>query len=177
MRFHNLAPLTVAVLLSAALCVAQATSPYSLAELKYLNALQQISLEEVWTQSLVWADSLLGDDHCREEFKKLTGKSLDDIDTWGIARLAYPSPWPFAEEAVAITTCTPPQTSIDLTVIHTFGSLYGAATLIHELAHIAVCQDYLARELSHEENEMMAMEVEKACAWKGYVMRQRRPAH
>lgn len=146
-------------------------------DLSHLDTLEVVDADTVLGASVIWADSLLGDDECRAAFKKETGKSLDDIGKWApTVYVAYPHPWPFPD-LIAVTTCTPPQMSFDIATIHALGVLWGSASLIHELAHIATCTEYLSGNLSLEKNEKQAERVEEVCAWKGGRPTARGPVH
>ena len=98
---------------------------------------------------------------CRARFKEITGD--DPVDLYGTQDIVLVTPdvWMFYGVG-AITMCdggSAPRVAVNLFYIYATGAVIGANALIHELAHVAMCD----RRVKGNKEERLACEAAEAC--------------
>lgn len=105
---------------------------------------------------------------CREAFADVNS-GFDpylELTTAGYAVLiTTPSDW----NVVGLTYCWSMIIGLNGNNAPLLGKFGVARVLLHELAHIAVCEDHVSGKISDKKSEKIAQKIEKACAptWDG----------
>lgn len=104
---------------------------------------------------------VISTDECRQKFKEVTGTDPVEVYALDDIVLVTPAVW-MIYGAGAITVCrggSAPRIALNAFYIYTVGAIIGANVLVHELAHVAMCD----RKLNSRKEERLACEVAEAC--------------
>ena len=135
----------------------------------FVNFLDE-SPAETWAMALTIAAERLRTDECRAAFIQHTGLDPAMLPTLGHIAVVFPQPWLEGDNLLGESICLPQRISLNATRIYALGCVVGAAVFVHEIAHIALCDQKMSGELSDKDNERFSQEIENACVWGGYSL-------
>jgi hypothetical protein len=117
--------------------------------------------------AFVSAGAAMREDKCRKAFIKHTGMDPAMLPMLGRVAIVFPNPWLEGDAVLGECICIPLRVSLNSSRIHSLGPAVGASVLIHEIAHVASCEEILAGKVNAQQAEARAEAVETACAWDG----------